>query len=77
MFIYLPTYYRDPDGDGPISVPIIAPELKIDSNKVEDLQLCYSIKVPDGKHSKILSFEAKRLNESSKETTKFLVNSCI
>jgi hypothetical protein len=38
----------DPDGEGLVTVPIIAPELKIDSTKVEDLQLCYAIKVPDG-----------------------------
>jgi len=36
------------ESDGPMTIPIIAPELKINSNEVEDLQLCYAIKVPEG-----------------------------
>ena len=54
------------ESDGPMSIPIIAPELKINSNKVEDLQLCYSIQVPTGEQF----YKAKRIQNKSYQSLK-------
>ena len=29
-------------------IPVIAPQLRVDPSRVEDLQLCYAVPVPDG-----------------------------
>ncbi len=31
-------------------IPVIAPQLRVDPSRVEDLQLCYAVQVPDGKY---------------------------
>jgi hypothetical protein len=32
------------------TIPVIAPQLRIPSSKVEDLQLCYAVQIPNGKY---------------------------
>jgi len=32
----------------PNVIPVIAPQLRVDPSRVEDLQLCYAVKISDG-----------------------------
>ena len=48
MYVFRYKEFKEAEASKSI-IPVIAPQLRIPSSKVEDLQLCYSVQVPSGK----------------------------
>jgi len=52
-------------------IPVIAPQLRVDSEKVEDIQLCYPVKLPDG------ILKVLKLSPYSQHFIFFLIYECL
>ena len=48
MYVFRYKEFKEAEASKSI-IPVIAPQLRIPSSKVEDLQLCYSVQIPNGK----------------------------
>jgi len=52
-------------------IPVIAPQLRVASEKVEDIQLCYPVKLPDG------ILKVLKLSPYSQHFIFFLIYDCL
>jgi hypothetical protein len=67
---YFRSYTEDKASSSESVIPVIAPQLRVASDKVEDIQLCYAVKLPDGEHH--LCFKDKDHRDNVNATKRFV-----